>query len=91
MGYIRTVVYYLLLYTNPGMQTNVNPDRTPSKGAVRSGFIFLAIWATSEQLFNNYSCSTYPGMQTNVNPDRAVSEGAVRFGLTLHIRLCKRV
>ena len=63
------------------MQANVNPDRTASKGAVRSGFILLV-----RTVVMFYPCSTGPGMQTSVSPDRTASKGAVRSGLIFLVR-----
>ena len=63
------------------MQANVNPDRTASKGAVRSGFILLV-----RTVVYRLPLSTCPGMQTNVSPDRTASKGAVRSGLILLVR-----
>ena len=63
------------------MQTKVSPDRTASKGAVRSGLILLV---RTDVYY--LPCSTGPGMQTSVNPDRTASKGAVRSGLIFLVR-----
>ena len=61
------------------MQANVNPDRTASKGAVRSGLILLV--RTVVYYVPLLHMSGYAN-----KPDRTASKGAVRSGLILLVR-----